>query len=428
MSEIRNQSKKNRFMFGWLVVIGCMIIQAIPFGVASNIHPQFISYVVEGEGFTLAQFSLMFTIGTIASSIASPLIGKSFTKHPAKLIFLIGSILSGGGILLLAFSHELWMFYLGYSISQIGTIAISSIGVPLLITAWFDDDTKGQAMGLAFAGGSIGNVFLQQAVVRILANYGYSKAYLWFSILSLIVGVATSLLLIRMPKDESETIKSKSSKAKVKEKNPISVDWGYTFGEVKGMALYWIYAIGFIFIGIYVSALAVQYPAYLRYIGFAPSSLAMVGSLFAISSLLGNIVGGVLFDKVGMFKTMVIGFILASLACICLILSPKVPMLAYVFAASKGLSVFAYMIAPSYLAGSLFGKKDFGTILAISNIFFALGFACGSTLFGIIVDSMGYLIAWPSMLLSIIIGYIMILSVIKRMSELNKERISRLQK
>ena len=34
----------------WLVVIGCMLMQAIPFGVASNIQPQFISYVVEGEG------------------------------------------------------------------------------------------------------------------------------------------------------------------------------------------------------------------------------------------------------------------------------------------------------------------------------------------------------------------------------------------
>ncbi|WP_042277725.1 conjugated bile salt MFS transporter [[Clostridium] dakarense] len=427
MSEIRKQNRENKFIFGWLVVIGCMIIQAIPFGVASNIHPQFISYVVEGEGFSLAQFSLMFTIGTIASSVASPLIGRGFAKYPAKFLFLIGSIFSGGGILLLSLSHELWMFYLGYSIAQIGTVAISSIGIPLLITAWFDDDTKGQAMGLAFAGGSIGNIFLQQAVVRILFNYGYGKAYLWFSILSLIVGIVTSLLLIRMPKDESETIKNKASKSKMKEKVPISVDWGYTFGEVKGMASYWIYAVGFIFIGIYVSALAVQYPAYLRFIGFEPFSLAMVGSLFALASLLGNIIGGILFDKIGMIKTMIIGFILASLACICLIFSPQAPILAYVFAISKGLSVFAYMIAPSYLAGSLFGKKDFGTILAVSNIFFALGFACGSTLFGIIVDSMGYLIAWPSMLISIIIGYIMVLSVIGKMSETNRERISRLQ-
>ena len=48
-----------------------MLIQAIPFGVASNIQPQFVSYVVEENGFTLAGFSLIFTLGTIASAVAS---------------------------------------------------------------------------------------------------------------------------------------------------------------------------------------------------------------------------------------------------------------------------------------------------------------------------------------------------------------------
>lgn len=52
------------------------------------------------------------------------------------------------------------MFYLGYAVAQVGTAAISSIGVPLLITAWFDETSKGKALCLAFVGGSIGNVFL----------------------------------------------------------------------------------------------------------------------------------------------------------------------------------------------------------------------------------------------------------------------------
>ena len=46
-----NKSKK--LATGWLIVVACMLIQAIPFGVASNIQPQFVSYVVEEKGFTL---------------------------------------------------------------------------------------------------------------------------------------------------------------------------------------------------------------------------------------------------------------------------------------------------------------------------------------------------------------------------------------
>ena len=71
--------------------------------------------------------------------------------------------------------------------------------MPVLITAWFDNTTKGKALGIAFAGGSLGNIFLQQMVVKQIASVGPSKAYINFSIMSLIVGVLVSLFLINMP-------------------------------------------------------------------------------------------------------------------------------------------------------------------------------------------------------------------------------------
>ena len=42
---------KKKFSYAWLVVVACMLIQAIPFGVASNIHPQFLGYIMEQEKF-----------------------------------------------------------------------------------------------------------------------------------------------------------------------------------------------------------------------------------------------------------------------------------------------------------------------------------------------------------------------------------------
>lgn len=45
-----NTINKKKFSTGWLIVVACMLIQAIPFGVASNIQHQFVSYVVEENG------------------------------------------------------------------------------------------------------------------------------------------------------------------------------------------------------------------------------------------------------------------------------------------------------------------------------------------------------------------------------------------
>ena len=191
---MNNTINKKKFSTAWLIVVACMLIQAVPFGVASNIQPQFISYVVEENGFTLAGFSLIFTIGTFASAIASPFIGTLFKKMNTKVIYTLGCLLSGGGFLAFSLCKELWQFYIISALVQIGTAVISSIGVPLLINTWFDEVSKGKAMGIAFAGSGLGNIFLQQLVTTSLVTNGASKSYMIFGALSLLVGIPVSLL------------------------------------------------------------------------------------------------------------------------------------------------------------------------------------------------------------------------------------------
>lgn len=427
---MENKETKKKISYGLLVAIGCFLIQAIPFGIASNIHPQFLGYIIAEEGFKLGAISAMFTIGTIISAVCSPTIGNLFNKMSAKIIFTVGAILSAGGIFILGIAgSKLPLFYLGYAISQIGTSAISSIGVPVLLTSWFDDKSRGKAMGIVFAGGGLGNIFLQQLSATWLNSVGYAQAYQNFAILSLAVGVVVSLLLIRMPKNETEVIKGKEETQEIKENKEetqeIESKWGYTFAEARKLKSYWIFAIGFVFVGIYVSALATQYSAYLKAENFDPKMLGMVGSTFALFSLFGNLIGGSLYDKFGAFKTTIVGLVLAVVACISIMLAPKVPALAYLYGASKGLSVFSYIIAPSMLTGILFGKKEFGAILAITQVFFALGFALGSAIFGVLVDIAGYGVAWFVILGAILVAYAMLLSVIKTMSNLNKEKFGR---
>ena len=425
---MENKETKKKIQFGFLIALGCFLIQAIPFGVASNIHPQFLAYIIEEHGFSLASISGMFTVGTIISALFSPTIGNLFKKINAKIVFLGGAILSAGGVFVLSIAGDtLPLFYIGYGVSQIGTAAISSIGIPVLISSWFDESIKGKVSGIIFAGSGLGNIFLQQFSVKWIAEVGYQQAYARFALLSIIVGVVLALLIIRMPKDKSEVVGAKATDENTNiEASSEENKWGYSFAELKNIKAYWLFAIAFVFIGIYVSALASQYSAYLKSLQiYDIATLGTVGSIFALCSLIGNLIGGTLYDKLGATKTTIIGFILATTACLSLIFAPKVPALAYLYGATKGLSVFAYILAPSMLTGLLFGNKDFGGILGITQVFFALGFAFGSFLFGVIVDSLGYTIAWYVILGAIIIAYATLLMVIKSMTKLNKEKFGK---
>lgn len=412
----------------WIVVAGCMLMQAIPFGVASNIQPQFISYVVEGEGFSLAAFSMLFTIGTLVSAVVSPGIGYIYSRINPKLLLLIGAAMSCGGFALFAFSHRLWQFYLVAAIVQVGVAIISSIGVPVIINAWFDDDMRGKALGIAFAGGSIGNIFLQTLAANALARQGYSWSYFMFGILGLVVGIPVALTMIRFPKNGERAAQSEHAGRKQKQQKA-EADWGYTLGEVRREKYFWLCVIGFIFMGIYISALAVQYPAYLKgHLQLEAAIVGLVGSVFALFSLLGNVGGGALFDKLGPVRGLAAAFVLAAVACISLLLAAQFPLMAFVFAAAKGLSVFSYMLGPAYLTGSLFGKKEFGAILGLINLGFAAGFAAGSTIFGLIVDFGNYTMAWLVMLACIFIGYAMVLIAAKQLQIRRKERIATLRR
>jgi len=424
-----NQNKSKKFATGWLIVVACMLIQAIPFGVASNIQPQFVSYVVEEKGFTLAGFSLIFTLGTVVSAVASPFIGVLFNKLNTKIVYLLGCIFAGGGFLAFSMCQELWQFYIVAGVVQVGASIISSIGVPLLINGWFDELSKGKALGLAFAGGSIGNIFLQQLTASSLVTNGASKSYLIFGILSLVVGVPITLLFLRMPKGDFEIVKGKKKENSKEEasNDSTNVDWGYTFKEAKNLKFFWILALGLFFLGMYVSALAVQYPAYLKmHLQIDPKVVGNVGSVFALCSLGGNLFGGALFDKLGVTKGLIIAAILAAASCLALMFSGEMEILAIVFAALKGLSVFAYMMGPSLLVGAFFGKKEFGAILGVVQIFFAVGFAAGSSVFGFLVDNMGYMVAWWSVFAFILVCYGALVVASIGMSKLNKERIANL--
>lgn len=409
-----NKHTKHGFFFGWVIVAACFIMQAVPFGISQNIQPQFIAYVVEGEGFTLTQFSLMFTIGTIVTAIVSPFIGQMFDqpKRNLKLFYTMGAILTGVGFLLFGFCHSLWSFYSVAAILQVGTAIISSIGIPVLIHLWFGSKS-GTALGIAFAGGGIGNVVLQQVAARTLAEYGYSWSYLFFGGIALVIGVGVAIVMVRRPKEgEVEaylaTVEIKSNKD-ITTKPQTKDRWGYTLMELKLNPFFWLFGMGFVLVGIYVSGMFVQFMNYFKVLSFDAAMIGNIGSIFAIFSIFGNFAGGWLFDKAGLKNCLILAGGLIVTSGICLIFAPQFPYLAYVFAACLGIAVFAYIVGPSYMCGRLFGNRYYGAILGVINIFFALGYAFGAVIFGLIVDlSGGYLNAWIMMTITGGICYVLL--------------------
>ena len=398
----------------YFIVFICMFLQAVPYSIAQNIQPLFVPYVIKQFGFSLAGFSLIFTCGAIASAIFSPVLGNVFEKVNIKLLFLLGATLSAVGFMGFGFSHNLAQFYVLAAMQKVGCLLFSGIGVPYLINSWFPKEGRGKALGIAFSGGSIGNVFLQQITSQMLASRGATYSYIFFGVLALVCSLPIVMIFVRLPKaGEVEVVEENES-----EEVQTSGFDGLGAKATKQNKYFWLFSIGYAIIAVSISALSTQYATYFTgELGLSATLVGTLGSVFAAFCLIGNVSGGALFDKIGTLKTMTISMLLQGVAIVALIFCAKVPALAFLFSIAYGLNVYSYMSAPAFMTTDVFGKKESSKIFGTISLLFALGYAFGSTLVGMIVDKVGFGAAWIVMLGCVVVGYTLLLGSIKKVKE-----------
>ena len=398
----------------YFIVFICMFLQAVPYSIAQNIQPLFVPYVIKQFGFSLAGFSLIFTCGAIASAIFSPVLGNVFEKVNIKLLFLLGATLSAVGFMGFGFSHNLAQFYALAAMQKVGCLLFSGIGVPYLINSWFPKEGRGKALGIAFSGGSIGNVFLQQITSQMLASRGATYSYIFFGVLALVCSLPIVMIFVRLPKvGEVEVVEENEA-----EEVQTSGFDGLGAKATKQNKYFWLFSIGYAIIAVSISALSTQYATYFTgELGLSATLVGTLGSVFAAFCLIGNVSGGALFDKIGTLKTMTISMLLQGVAIVALIFCAKVPALAFLFSIAYGLNVYSYMSAPAFMATDVFGKKESSKIFGTISLLFALGYAFGSTLVGMIVDKVGFGAAWIVMLGCVVVGYTLLLGSIKKVKE-----------
>lgn len=398
----------------YFIVFICMFLQTVPYSIAQNIQPLFVPYVIKQFGFSLAGFSLIFTCGAIASAIFSPVLGNVFEKVNIKLLFLVGATLSAVGFMGFGFSHNLAQFYVLAAMQKVGCLLFSGIGVPYLINSWFPKEGRGKALGIVFSGGSIGNVFLQQITSQMLASRGVTYSYIFFGVLALVCSLPVVMIFVRLPKaGEVEVVEENEA-----EEVQTSGFDGLGAKATKKNKYFWLFSIGYAIIAVSISALSTQYATYFTgELGLSATLVGTLGSVFAAFCLIGNVSGGALFDKIGTLKTMTISMLLQGVAIVALIFCAKVPALAFLFSIAYGLNVYSYMSAPAFMATDVFGKKESSKIFGTISLLFALGYAFGSTLVGMIVDKVGFGAAWIVMLGCVVVGYTLLLGSIKKVKE-----------
>lgn len=420
---LKGMSQKQR-----IILFGCFMLQAVPYVLAAFVPPLYFAPITrvypDGiAGFTEFNLTLYLTIGAVASALVSPIVGKFFGKANTKMLMYGGLAVSVVGMIVQATAVNVYIFWLANILIQCGCIVFIGLAIPYLIGSWFDDSIRSSVMGIAYAGGSFGNVFSMFIFTSLFQKVDSPESlHKVFWIIAIAFAVVALLVITFCIKDnkEDQTLNQDIDEHKAESNKADANVKGCGFAHTKSMSQFWIMGVALLIIGLNIAAQSGLFNKFLTDMEVSKNVLKIVGSVFAIACVFGNVVGGVFFSKLGTFKALAIGGGFQIISAISMLIIAFLGKgndinnyLPFLWAVLYGLSTFTFTSGPSIIIQSLFGTKDFGQTVGIFNIFFAVGYAVGAPVYAFVKETFDVKVAWISVVAFVVIGYLTMLFNVK---------------
>jgi MFS family permease len=372
-----------RLHYGWVMVFGAMGILAVnsqpfySFGI-------FLKAITEEQKWERGAVSLALSIMMLVANPLSVLAGRLSDKYGPRFLVTLSGIASGIGFVLLSQAGALWQVYIIFG----GLIAIggATCGVPVTSTIprWFTK-RRGMALGLIYAGMTMGGIFGPLLTQWIIERYNWRWAMGTFGIMSLVVIVPLAQTLKREPQDVGLLPYGENHNARV---TPTLDTTGFTLKQAVRTTRFWLFA-GILACQFFIGQVIIsQIAPHVTDLGISEAIAASMLSVYAVMSMAGTFLSGIISERIGIRSTLLASFGLIILNLVWLLVAREGWMfygIVIIYGLAFGLLIPLQTAAP----GEFFGMKSLGTISSTMWLLGAVGGATGPPLAGAIFDARG---------------------------------------
>ncbi|MFS0784423.1 MFS transporter [Bacillus sp. 1P06AnD] len=374
---------KGKMFYGWWIVVATFLIMTFIYAPIANLVSLFTLPVTEDLGFGRSQFMTYYTIMAVSAMIFGPLAGKLMKKMDIRLFLTIFILLGAISYIGFSFSTKLIHFYLFAIPMGAALTGGAMIPTSVLITNWFNEK-RGLCLGIALSGSGFGGVILSPVTNWLILSYGWRAGYLTIGILIAVILVPLALFVIKQhPSDKG--LLALGEEKKTAEMIQNTVLEGTTQREAFKSVSFWALCAAIIVGGIVVNSMLINLAPYLSDIGASAKTAALLLSLGSAMVLLGKLVIGRLFDKLGLISAV---FIISagSLISFFFLMKADILPLAILYTIFSGIGATAVTVTPAYVTGVLFGEKEYGGIYGVVSIFVSMGAAVTPVVAGAIYN------------------------------------------
>ncbi|WP_240205387.1 OFA family MFS transporter [Vibrio sp. CyArs1] len=333
--------------------------------------------LVSEWGWSAADASSPYAIATITFSICLLVAGILQDRMGPRNILILGAALTGLGMIASSFAQSVLMLNITFGVITGAGIGFGYACLSPSAMKWFHPSKKGMVNGLIAAGFGLAAVYLAPLTSSLIGQMGISSAFMVLGVGVLIIAVPLAATINNPPAGYiPEEPKVKAGKAPVQVKKATDIGWKAMLKTPQFYSLWSMYAFaaaaGLMIIGNITNIASVQ--------ANLPNAVYLA-SLLAIFNSGGRIAAGILSDKIGGVRTLMLAFVLQGVNMVMfstftsefmLIIGTAVAAVGY----GTLLAVFPSLTAEYY------GLKNYGTNYGVLYTSWGIGGAIGAAIVG----------------------------------------------
>ncbi|MBF4509249.1 MAG: OFA family MFS transporter [Aeromicrobium sp.] len=346
-----------------------------------------------GWGWSAGEASLPYAVAVGVFALSMVFAGRAQDRMGPRIVATLGGALTGGGMLVagLGTPERSWPVLLGFGVMAGTGIGLGYAAATPAAVKWFGPERKGLITGLVVSGFGLASVYIAPLTQWLLGAHGVAATFRILGGAFLVATTALAQLLVNPPAGHVPAGAAPQAAADAAPPR-VEYDWRDML-RTKQFALLWLmYACsafaGLMIIGHMATIAALQMPDLT--LGF------LLVAVLAVGNALGRVVAGVVSDRIGGIRTMLMVFVLQA-AMMGLLFVAGTPGLLVPVAALVGFAYGANLsLFPSTTAG-YFGTRHLGVNYGLVFTAWGVGGVFGSMTAGSIVDSTGsYALAYTA--------------------------------
>ncbi len=341
----------------------------------------FLQPMSQTLGWGRETFAFAIALQNILWGLTQPLMGMLADKYGARKVVVVGGLGYCLGLYLMSQATSPLTLNLTTGLLIGVSLSATSFAVVLgVVGRAVSERNRSMALGLASAGGSVGQVLILPIGQALISAYGWVLA----------LGGLAAIAFLMVPLAAALGPSERQSREELKEQL-IS----HAVAEAGLHRGFWLLMAGFLVCGFHVTFIATHLPAYIVDSGLSPglgaTALALIGLFNIIGSSFWGIVGGKYSKKYSLSSL----YLARAVLIAALVFFPVSNLSVLVFASGMGFLWLGTVPLTSGLIGQIFGVRYLSTLFGIVFFSHQIGAFLGVWMGGYIFDLTGsYDIVW----------------------------------